>query len=114
MQRKLWNLLSSSHTTCSQTNCWFVFVGGFETSPILNKNKDYIAKLNGWLGHTKWKRCHSTRDDGPSSRTFHGNCDKRGPTVTIVRVGEYIFGGYASQAFTSKLIQLNRISEKPP
>ena len=27
--------------------------------------------------------------------TFHGNCDDKGPTVTIIQVGSFIFGGYS-------------------
>ncbi|XP_020628627.1 zinc metalloproteinase nas-13-like [Orbicella faveolata] len=33
--------------------------------------------------------------DGWESYTFHSKCDFKGPTVTFIRVGNYIFGGYA-------------------
>ena len=34
---------------------------------------------------------------GWSAQNFHMMCDNKGPTVTIVRVGECIFGGYTDQ-----------------
>ena len=39
-------------------------------------------------------KCWHSKTDGWSVSTFHSNCDGRGPTVTIVKVNDYIFGGY--------------------
>ena len=32
--------------------------------------------------------------DGFQTRTFHSKCDTEGPTFTIVKSGNYIFGGF--------------------
>ena len=39
-------------------------------------------------------RCWRAKTDGWAASTFHSNCDEKGPTVTIIQVGSYIFGGY--------------------
>ena len=53
-----------------------------------------------WLGYKRtWLPCYRATDDGWKGETFHKLCDSKGPTVTIVRVGSYIFGGYANVAF---------------
>jgi len=33
--------------------------------------------------------------------TFHRKCDGKGPTVTIIKVNNYIFGGYTDVSWTS-------------
>ena len=66
----------------------------------MGKNNNYLKALNTWLKpvvqspSSRWRRCYYTNTNGWNSRTFHSLCDNKGPTVTIVRVGEYIFGGY--------------------
>jgi hypothetical protein len=32
--------------------------------------------------------------DGYEAKDFHGKCDKQGETITIVKSGERVFGGY--------------------
>ena len=39
-------------------------------------------------------KCWHAKTDGWAASTFHSNCDGKGPTVTIIQVGSYIFGGY--------------------
>ena len=40
-------------------------------------------------------RCWHAKEDGWAASTFHGNCDDKGPTVTIIQVGSFISGGYS-------------------
>ena len=40
--------------------------------------------------------------DGWSSSTFHALCDNKGPTVTVVKSGDNIFGGYTEQSWDGK------------
>ena len=42
-----------------------------------------------------WKKCFRAAVNGFASSTFHSPCDNKPITLTIVRVGDYIFGGYA-------------------
>ena len=47
-------------------------------------------------------RCLRAKTDGWASFTFHSKCDGKGPTVTIIKVGSYIFGGYTDQSWGGK------------
>ena len=46
-------------------------------------------------------RCWRAKTDGWSVSTFHSNCDGKGPTVTIIKVGSHIFGGYTDVSWSS-------------
>jgi len=50
----------------------------------------------------KWVKCYRAMTDGWESYTFHSKCDFKGPTVTFIRVGNYIFGGYAGVSWQSE------------
>jgi hypothetical protein len=52
--------------------------------------------------HTKWRRCYHADSDGFSAEKFHNNCDYKGPTVTLIRVGPFIFGGFSDQNWGGK------------
>ncbi|CAH3143480.1 unnamed protein product, partial [Pocillopora meandrina] len=80
---------------------------GLERSVILANDTNYLNTLSKWLTPvivTKsidWKRCWRASVDGWTSTTFHSLCNNKGPTVTIIRVGKYIFGGYTSTSWIS-------------
>ena len=40
--------------------------------------------------------------DGWASSDFHFYCDNKGPTVTVIKSGNDIFGGYTEQSWDSK------------
>ena len=73
-----------------------------EDSVIVGKSKNHLRNLRSWLSSvarsvkSAWKRCWRASVDGWAAGTFHSRCDSKGPTVTIIRVGRYIFGGYTS------------------
>ena len=48
---------------------------------------------------------HASRD-GWSSYNFHGLCDSKGPTVTVVKSENNIFGGYTEQSWDGKQFYL--------
>ena len=80
--------------------------GGLDDSRILSGDTSKISQLNNWLlPHLRnslksyWALCWRANVHGWSSRTFHSNCDGRGPTVTIIKVGSYIFGGYTDKSW---------------
>ncbi|XP_078373592.1 uncharacterized protein LOC144657158 [Oculina patagonica] len=80
---------------------------GLEDSEILKTNPSYLKVMGEFLepvvqSNTHWRRCWLASRDGWATITFHTNCDNKGPSVTIVRVGKYIFGGYTSLAWTTK------------
>ena len=46
-------------------------------------------------------RCWHAKTDGWAASTFHRQCDAKGPTVTIIKVNNYIFGGYTDVSWSS-------------
>ena len=68
----------------------------------MEKNGTYLRILTSWLSpfvqssYSIWYRCWRASVDGWAASTFHSRCDSKGPTVTIIKVGKYIFGGYTS------------------
>ena len=76
-------------------------VTGLNNSVIVGNNSAYLAYLTNWIkprrSENDWKLCwKASRDDNWDSNHFHSSCDEKGPTITIVKVGKYIFGGYTS------------------
>ncbi|CAH3166232.1 unnamed protein product [Porites lobata] len=82
----------------------------FENSVIVGNNRNHLTSLSSWLKPVRksinslWKRCWRASVDGWAASILHSRCDGKGPTVTIIRVGRYIFGGYTSKSWgkTSK------------
>lgn len=71
-------------------------------SDVLKDNKVYHETLMSWLEPivlpaAQWFRCFKASDDGWDASILHQNCDHKGPTVTLVKVREYIFGGFLDQ-----------------
>ena len=46
-----------------------------------------------------WKRCYRGSNFEFSSTAFHAHCDNKGPTVVIIKVGDFVFGGYTDQSW---------------
>ena len=87
----------------------FTHTGGLGASDILGSldpNK-YLGKLITFLdpvlptaSRTDFVRCWHAKTDGWAASTFHRNCDGRGPTVTIIKAYDYIFGGYTDVSWS--------------
>ena len=65
-------------------------------STILSKNESYSNILRQFLdGHDPhWLLCYRASVHGWEARTFHSRCDGKRDTVTIIKSGKYVFGGY--------------------
>ena len=74
----------------------------FEESEILT-NEDHRSVLKGWLPSQegKWRLLFRASRDGFAVATFHSKCDNKGPTITIVKSGNNIFGGFTEVSWTS-------------
>ncbi|KAM7434942.1 hypothetical protein ABFA07_015044 [Porites harrisoni] len=85
-------------TKKTRTNVAVQRHSGFEDSVIVGNKKNHLTLLGNWLApvakgiNSLWKRCWHASVDGWADSTFHSRCDGKGPTVTIIRVGKYIFG----------------------
>ncbi|PFX13555.1 Aggrecan core protein [Stylophora pistillata] len=79
---------------------------GLGQSVILADDGNYLKALANWLKpvvlsqSSYWKNCWRASLHGWAAYTFHSLCDNKGPTVTIIRVGKYIFGGYTSKSWS--------------
>ncbi|KAL9962228.1 hypothetical protein ACROYT_G031310 [Oculina patagonica] len=84
------------------------YYAGLKFSNIVGRDENHLLTLSKWLKpvtqgkSSDWKRCWRASVDGWAASTFHGQCDNKGPTVSIIRVGQYIFGGYTSTSWTSR------------
>ncbi|XP_068673408.1 hemicentin-2-like isoform X2 [Montipora foliosa] len=86
--------------------------GGLCSSNILGDlDAKYLVKLDSFLApvlesssRSRFVRCWHAKTDGWAASTFHSNCDGKGPTVTIIKVGSYIFGGYTDISWSSPSI----------
>ncbi|XP_028416631.1 uncharacterized protein LOC114540704 [Dendronephthya gigantea] len=56
----------------------------------------FLNLLKQWFSFNTLICCWRTSLDGWDSRVFHARCDNRGKTITLVKVGNYIFGGYST------------------
>ena len=78
---------------------------GLINSVIVGNNSEYLANLTNWIkprrSGSDWKLCWRASRDGWDNNQFHSLCDEKGPTITIVKVGKYIFGGYTSLSWNT-------------
>ena len=54
------------------------------------------------LRHSSFVLIYRASRDGWESIDFHAHCDNKGPTVTVVKSGNYIFGGYTELSWNGK------------
>ena len=55
--------------------------------------------MKGWLdvvtgSDLRWINCYRAAEHGWEAASFHSRCDFKGPTVTLVKVDEFVFGGF--------------------
>ena len=74
----------------------------FGESEILT-NVEHRRALKGFLpsGCENWRLLFRASRDGFKATIFHSKCDNKGPTVTIVKSGDNIFGGFAEESWSS-------------
>ena len=84
----------------------------FKDSTILTTREQKEIFVNNWLkiklqnGHSNFVLIYRASRDGWNSSNFHSLCDNKGPTVTVVKSGNYIFGGYTEQSWDGKHFHL--------
>ena len=88
-------VLSESKLSASTPNEEFV------ESEILT-NEELQRVLKAWLSplQGKWRLLFRASRDGFAAETFHSKCDNQGSTITIVKSGDYIFGGFTDMSWT--------------
>ena len=71
----------------------------FRESTILTY-VEYRKILQGWLPEVlvgEWRLLFRASRDGFAASAFHSKCDNKGPTVTVVKSGANIFGGFTEK-----------------
>ena len=69
---------------------------------------DQGETLMNWLKNTPGfndigvKLLYRASRDGWNASNLHSCCDNKGPTVTVIKSGNYIFGGYTEENWDSK------------
>ena len=101
-----------------RTFLYVIFAAGLKYSSIVGNSQKFLTWLDKWLKpvtrqSSYWNRCYRATVNGWSSYTFHSKCDGKGPTVTIIRVGKYIFGGYTSVSWSKWHDQFHVITGHP-
>ena len=88
-------------------------LGDLGASAILANldHKKYLSQLISYLDpvvpnayRSEFVRCWHAKTDGWAASKFHSNCDGKGPTVTIIKVNNNIFGGYTDVSWSSEYI----------
>ena len=86
---------------------YLYFLDELPSSVILQSGNNYISQLTKFLPiKSSSFLCWRATKDGWAVSTFHSKCNNKGPTVTIVRVGNYVFGGYTDLSWDSKIFSL--------
>ena len=68
-------------------------------STVIADNATYQSHLDQFLAPAvgndpKWLLCYRASSHGWDVSIFHSRCDGKNHTVTIIKVGVYVFGGY--------------------
>ena len=74
----------------------------FKPSAII-KNKKHRLALVSWLppGAT-CSLLYRAAINGGTAKDFHRCCDKKGPSLVVVKSNNYIFGGYTSKSWDTR------------
>ena len=74
-------------------------------SSAIIKNESHKSAVMSWLppGAT-CSLLYRAATDGKSPADFHRCCDNKGSTLVVMRSGEYIFGGYTSKSWESRML----------
>ena len=75
---------------------------GLLGSSLIVKNKTHHSALQSWLPpNATCSLLYRASTDGKTLADFHRCCDNKGPTLVLIKSGEYIFGGYTSKSWES-------------
>ena len=83
----------------------------FEESEILSadqgKSSVWLLKNTPILYSVSVELLYRASRDGWAAFNFHSCCDDKGTTVTVIKSGTYIFGGYSEGEWDGKILAKN-------
>jgi len=75
---------------------------GFLGCSLIIKNDTHRSALQSWLPpNATCSLLYRASTDGYTPADFHRCCNDEGPTLVVIKSGEYIYGGYTSQSWIS-------------
>ena len=79
------------------------------TKPFAESNiltQEHVKILLGMVPYKigGWRLLFRASRDGFAAESFHSKCDEKGPTLTVVRRGSFIFGGFTEAAWSCGFI----------
>jgi hypothetical protein len=85
-------------------------------SKILQDKDEYIRQMVRWLDeyNFQWRLCYRASLDKAGATAFHSKCDNKGPTVVLVQVGRFIFGGFTDKNWSEAAVQYSEYTSEPP
>ena len=89
-----------------------VILGGLDYNQYLGKLLSFLNPVLLSSDRGRFVRCWHAKTDGAAASIFHSNCDGKGPTVTIIKYGSYIFGAYTDVSWQSKYHYIRTISSR--
>ena len=72
---------------------------GFFHYNILRRYLEQAVGIN-----LSWKLCYRASLHGWGASTFHGLCDGKTQTVTLIKRGAFVFGGYTDIAWGENIL----------
>ena len=81
------------------TRSYLFCLGITINSAVISDNELYISQLAQFLAPavgepSNWLLCYRASTHGWAVSTFHSKCDGQNNTVTIIKKGQNVFGGY--------------------
>ena len=73
---------------------------GFLCSSLIVTNETHQSAVQSWLPpNATCSLLFRASTDGHTHADFHRCCDNKGPTLLLIKSGEYIFGGFTSKSW---------------
>ena len=66
---------------------------------IYHQHLGLMVEEEGY-GTSRWIPCYRALDNGWNVSTFHRLCDDKGPTMTIIRKRNNVFGGFTERRWS--------------
>ena len=74
----------------------------YNESIILSQEwRDWLEKAVG-ASYDEYNNLYRGSKNGWASSNFHSRCDNKGPSLVVMKSGNYIFGGYTEESWDSK------------
>ena len=88
-----------------------IFFVGLQSKILPESDEHYLTFLK-WLDAaassvSDWLICYNHMGPSMNIPAFHEGCDYVGATVTLLRVGEYVFGGFSNENWGGMLCTIS-------